>query len=102
MLAEPALGVMKPAIMRMVVVLPAPLGPRNPSTSPGCTEKLRSSTATSHWYFLVRFWVLIMAPAEIGTPLGKFPAASGRRFCAMVEASRKLRCAHAPIRITGL
>ena len=30
---------MKPAIMRMVVVLPAPFGPRNPNTSPGSTVK---------------------------------------------------------------
>jgi hypothetical protein len=28
------LGVMKPASMRMVVDLPAPLGPRKPTTSP--------------------------------------------------------------------
>ena len=35
MLAVPEVGVMKPASMRMVVVLPAPLGPRKPSTSPG-------------------------------------------------------------------
>ena len=37
MLALPAVGVMKPASMRMVVVLPAPFGPRKPSTSPGLT-----------------------------------------------------------------
>ena len=30
---------MNPAIMRMVVDLPAPLAPRKPSTSPGATEK---------------------------------------------------------------
>ena len=37
---------MKPAIMRMVVDFPAPLAPKNPSTSPGETVKLRSSTAS--------------------------------------------------------
>ena len=47
MLAVPAVGVMNPASMRMVVVLPAPLGPRKPSTSPGLTSKLTSSTAVS-------------------------------------------------------
>jgi hypothetical protein len=36
---------MKPAIMRMVVDLPAPLAPKKPSTSPGATVKVRSSTA---------------------------------------------------------
>src|SRR5918995_2432038 len=35
------------AIMRMVVVLPAPLGPRKPNTSPRRTEKSMPSTATS-------------------------------------------------------
>ena len=34
------------AIMRIVVVLPAPLGPRKPKTSPGCTSKSMPSTAT--------------------------------------------------------
>jgi hypothetical protein len=29
-----------------VVDFPAPFGPRNPVTLPGCTTKLRSSTAT--------------------------------------------------------
>ena len=47
MLAVPDVGVTKPANMRMVVVLPAPFGPRKPSTSPGATWKLTSSTATS-------------------------------------------------------
>jgi len=47
MLARPAVGVTKPANIRMVVVLPAPFGPRKPSTSPGATWKLTSSTATS-------------------------------------------------------
>jgi hypothetical protein len=45
MRAVPAVGSMKPASMRMVVDLPAPLGPRKPTTSPLATEKLTSSTA---------------------------------------------------------
>ena len=32
-------------IMRMVVDLPDPFGPRNPVTTPGGTSKVRSSTA---------------------------------------------------------
>ena len=32
--------------IRMVVVLPAPLGPSSPKTEPRGTEKLMSSTAT--------------------------------------------------------
>ena len=43
---EPELGVSRPRIMRMVVDLPAPFGPRNPVTRPGRTAKEASSTAT--------------------------------------------------------
>ena len=60
MLALPEVGVMKPASMRMVVVFPAPFGPRNPSTSPGLTVKVTSSTAVSDSYRLVRCSVLII------------------------------------------
>jgi len=35
-----------PTIILIVVVLPAPFGPRNPNTRPARTSKLRSSTAT--------------------------------------------------------
>src|SRR3989449_5864223 len=51
-------------IIRMTVVLPAPLGPRNPKNSPSPTEKLTSLTAfTSSWprppYTLTR-WLTSM------------------------------------------
>src|SRR4051812_22150414 len=45
MRAVPAVGIMKPANIRMVVDLPAPFGPRKPSTSPRATLKLTRSTA---------------------------------------------------------
>ena len=45
-LTSPALGASRPRIVRIVVDLPAPFGPRNPVTLPGSTSKLRSSTAT--------------------------------------------------------
>src|SRR5689334_18802786 len=38
---------------RIVVDFPAPLGPRNPVMTPGCTTKDRSSTATFSPYRLV-------------------------------------------------
>ena len=38
---------MKPVSIRIVVDLPAPLGPRNPRTSPRSTAKLTSSTAVT-------------------------------------------------------
>ena len=39
---RPDVAAVKPAIMRIVVVLPAPLGPRKPTISPGSTVKERS------------------------------------------------------------
>ena len=42
----PAVGLSRPMIMRMVVDLPAPLGPRNPVTVPGSTVKEMLSTAS--------------------------------------------------------
>jgi len=41
----PVSGRSNPTIIRIVVDLPAPLGPRKPVTTPGSTVKLRSSTA---------------------------------------------------------
>ena len=41
----PVVGVSNPAIMRSVVVLPQPLGPRNETNSPRGTSRLKSSTA---------------------------------------------------------
>src|SRR5712664_3260860 len=78
----PALGGMNPVIMRMVVDLPAPLGPRNPSTSPLSTPKETPSTASFGPKDLLRFSTLIKALSKTHTQTGtaclKFPAA-GRR-----------------------
>ena len=52
--ALPAVGRINPSSRRIVVDLPAPLGPRNPNTSPGATVMLRSSTATTRPNRLVR------------------------------------------------
>lgn len=41
--------------IRMVVVFPAPFGPRKPKTSPSSTCRLRSSTAVKAPNFFVRF-----------------------------------------------
>src|SRR5689334_3390993 len=43
---RPALGVSKPAIIRSVVVLPQPDGPRNDTNSPFSAARLKFSTAT--------------------------------------------------------
>ena len=44
-LARPAEGFMRPMRMRMVVLLPAPLGPRKPKIEPAGTRRLTSSSA---------------------------------------------------------
>ena len=41
----PVVGGVSPTMMRMVVDLPAPLGPRKPVTRPGAAVKVTSSTA---------------------------------------------------------
>src|SRR3954470_2561975 len=43
--AVPVSGRTRPSSIRMVVVLPAPLGPRKPVTDPGSTVNERSETA---------------------------------------------------------
>src|SRR5579872_6286040 len=56
----PAVGRIKPSNIRIVVVLPEPLGPRKPKTSPCITSRCRSLTATSFPNALVNLLVLIM------------------------------------------
>src|SRR5690606_36617962 len=58
--ALPPSGARKPVSIFMVVDLPAPLGPRNPSTSPGLTSKDKLSTATCSPNRLVRLFIFIM------------------------------------------
>ena len=51
------------ARIRIVVVLPAPLGPMKPNTSPCSSVRLSRLRANSSPYFFVRSWVSIMADA---------------------------------------
>ncbi len=54
--ADPLVGGMYPVRMRMVLLLPAPFGPRRPRISPRLAWKLTSCSATRSPYCLVR-WV---------------------------------------------
>src|SRR5436853_7678792 len=56
----PDVGGMKPVIMRMVVDLPAPLGPRKPSTSPFSTVNEMPSTARLGPKAFTRLSILII------------------------------------------
>ena len=47
MVVVPDVAGVSPVMIRMVVVLPAPLGPRKPVTVPARHSKLMSSTATN-------------------------------------------------------
>src|SRR5450756_2407697 len=64
----PRVGGIIPARQRSVVVLPAPLGPTSPMTSPGCTSKSSSFTATNSPYNLVRAltWIISGEAPEEG------------------------------------
>src|SRR5262249_26827416 len=61
---SPEVGRSSVARNRMVVLLPAPLGPMNPNTSPCPIEKLRSLTATKSPYFLVKLTTSIIAASS--------------------------------------
>src|SRR4051812_15227545 len=81
--AVPDVGGVKPTMTRMVVDLPAPLGPRNPVTRPASAVKVTSSTAVKAPYLLVRESTVIMGraslpttPVHIGEVAGRAPDTS--------------------------
>jgi hypothetical protein len=55
MVAVPLFGFITPVRVLMVVVLPAPLGPKKPKSSPFFTSKLTLSTANNSPKYFVRF-----------------------------------------------
>src|SRR5574341_133506 len=61
---RPDEAVVKPAIMRIVVVLPAPLGPRKPTISPFSTVKVRS-------------WTIVFDPKRLETDSRAITSAGG-------------------------
>jgi hypothetical protein len=63
MVASPVVAGVSPTMIRMVVDLPAPLGPRKPVTRPGWAVKVTSSTALKSPYVLVRWEIVIMGPS---------------------------------------
>src|SRR5512141_2390690 len=59
----PPVGCSKPAIMRRVVVLPHPDGPRNDTNSPRSAARLKSSTAATSPN---RFWTPVSSRKAMG------------------------------------
>src|SRR3954454_18319613 len=64
--AFPLVGGRTPVRMRIVVVFPAPFGPRNPRISPDWTWKLTSSTAFRSRYLFERCETSIMCCDSFG------------------------------------
>src|SRR5579863_1857620 len=75
--ARPEVGAINPHSTRMVVDLPAPLGPRKPKISPGWTSRFRSATAVKSPKRLVSFsmWT---AELKILGSMGQFLPAHQR------------------------
>src|SRR3982751_942077 len=69
----PELGGMKPVTMRMVVDLPAPFGPRKPSTSPRSTLNEMPSTARFRPKAFTRFSILIIGRLQCGARFSHKP-----------------------------
>src|SRR5260221_14563747 len=76
MVIRPLEGLRSPAMMRMVVVLPAPFGPRNPWISPGSTERLTPFTAVEEPYVFTQASTAIMASGRPRPAMG-LPGALG-------------------------
>src|ERR687898_886489 len=87
--------------MRIVVDLPAPLGPRKPVTRPVATVKETSSTATLSPYFLVRPETLIMAARRCRGSEMSWHGAS-RRGGARHIGERPERTLNIPLRTPGV
>src|SRR5687767_12758392 len=81
MLTRPEVGGMKPVIMRMVVDLPAPFGPRKPSTSPRSTLKEMPSTARFAPKAFTRLSMRIISA-------GIWGAAAGFQGCGLESSGR--------------
>jgi hypothetical protein len=60
MMTSPEVARSSPAIMRSVVVLPQPEGPRRQTTSPGATDRSASLTAVKSPKLLVTFLISIV------------------------------------------
>src|SRR5580658_6941095 len=70
MRTPPRVGGMMPDRQRRVVVLPAPLGPTKPMTSPERTEKDKSFTAVKSPYNLVNPATSICGGAKADSAIG--------------------------------
>src|SRR6185295_1469407 len=73
-MARPEVGAISPHSTRMVVDLPAPLGPRKPKISPGGTSRFKSATAVKSPKRLVSFSMWTAGPEVLGSMRQFLPA----------------------------
>src|SRR5438876_12247641 len=71
--AVPAVGLSSPVSILRVVVLPAPLGPRKPTISPGCTSRFTFLTASCVPYSFLSPCATIAGPLYAGLYGGTLP-----------------------------
>src|SRR6266436_9365181 len=94
--ARPDVGGSRPHRIRMVVGLPAPLGPRNPKISPCLTSREILFTATKSPKRLVRFSIRTAGPFALGSTRHLRPPDQGnehvfeRRRDGMIADRRQL------------
>src|SRR4051795_13384801 len=106
-IAWPPSGGRSPSRISTVVVLPAPLGPSRPKTSPGITSKSMPSTARTSPYCLTRprtrttgsveTWVVDM-PANGDRTRRQPPPVAGRRVTSVPNASGRFAVRIEPTR----
>src|SRR5450755_2709681 len=72
--ARPEVGAISPHSTLMVVDFPAPLGPRKPKISPGCTSRFKSATAVKSPKRLVSFSMWTAGPELLGSMRRLLPA----------------------------
>src|SRR6516164_4904119 len=89
-MAVPLVGARKPVIIFIVVDLPAPFGPRKPSTSPRGTVKEMSSTAFNGPKCLTRCRISSIALPSV--QIAETLYQHDRQICALFRRLGGLRC----------
>src|SRR5919199_6169490 len=91
--ADPLVGRTRPVSMRMVVVLPAPFGPRKPNTWPAATSSVTSRTATNLPKRLVSPLAWMIGDARTLAPVCRTIGMARRDFRPRGPAPAR-RCSH--------
>src|SRR5919197_2445625 len=101
MVAEPESGSRKPVIIFIVVDFPAPLGPRNPSTSPRITFSETPSTALMLPKLFLSASVSINAVISSYLSTREWATAGPRRDPTELHLRKKVRCSP-PLGVTSV